>query len=161
MDVRLSSSSPISDVSFVKSGFSFLFLSMFVRYDPIARHDFVTNILDPIYGPSGHANMDSIHSHRLSVFFILLASGIKFDTLPSAALLAEQYYSLARAALSLDPIGQEVTCATVQAIFMMIRFIYDSDRASSETRWLLTGLCTRVAQTVCCFSTFFFCCLMT
>jgi hypothetical protein len=108
----------------------------------------MNNIISPIYGNAGIANLDTIHSHRLSVFFILLASGCTYDSQPSATLRAEQYYALSRAALSLDPILQEATCATVQALFMMVRFIYNTDRTSNETRWILTGLCTRVAHIV-------------
>jgi hypothetical protein len=112
------------------------------------QQDFITSILDAIYGTTGIANLDSLHSHRLSVFFILIATGFLYDSHPSASIMAEQCHALARAALSLDSILQEATCATVQALFMVIRFGYNSDRAGNEARWLLTGLCARVAQTV-------------
>jgi hypothetical protein len=106
------------------------------------------NIVDQIYGITGIASLDSIHSHYLSVFFILLAGGVFHDSHPSALLMAEQYHSLARAALALDSLLQEATCATVQSLFMIVRFMYNSDRASNETRWVLSGLCARVAQSV-------------
>jgi hypothetical protein len=108
----------------------------------------MNTIFNPIYGSTGFTSLYGVHSHRLSVFFILLASGTTFETHSSASMLAEQYHSLARGAFALDSILQEATCAAVQALFMMMRFLYSSDRASSETRWLLNGLCTRVAQTV-------------
>ncbi|KAH7923981.1 hypothetical protein BV22DRAFT_1167136 [Leucogyrophana mollusca] len=117
-------------------------------YDPITRPDFVNTIINPIYGNTGIATLDSIHSHRLSVFFILLASGALYDNTTSAAVIAEQYHALSRAALSLDSILQEATCATVQALFMSIRYIYQSDRTNNEGRWLLMGVCARVAQIV-------------
>ncbi|KAF8892108.1 hypothetical protein BD779DRAFT_1437104 [Infundibulicybe gibba] len=116
-------------------------------YDPIVREDFVS-ILDTIYGNSGYANLDNIHGHRLSAFFIVLANGILYDTHPSSPTISEQYHALARAAMSLDSMLNEATCATVQALFMMFRFIYNSDRSSNEERWLLTGMCARVAQSV-------------
>jgi hypothetical protein len=118
------------------------------RYDPIVRHDFMNNIISPIYGSTGTASVDTIHSHRLSVFFILLASGCTYDAHHSATLSAERYYALSRAALALDSILQEATCATVQALFMMVRYIYISDCTGYENRWLLFGICTRVAQMV-------------
>ncbi|KIJ65704.1 hypothetical protein HYDPIDRAFT_110852 [Hydnomerulius pinastri MD-312] len=117
-------------------------------YDPIVRNDFLTTIIDPLYGHTGIANVDRIHSHRLSVFFILLASGVFYDNIPSASIIAEQYQALSRAALSLDSILDEATCATVQAIFMTIRYIYQSDRTNNEGRWLLMGVCARVAQII-------------
>ncbi|KAG1760121.1 hypothetical protein EDD22DRAFT_980737 [Suillus occidentalis] len=108
-------------------------------FDPIVRDDFVTNILTPLYGHTGSPNVNNIHSHRLSVFFIVLASG---------GVLAEQYHALSRAALSLDPIYQDATCATVQALFMAFGHIYQSDRTNNEGRWLLMGLVVRLAQLI-------------
>lgn len=127
-------------------------------YNPCTQGDFMDSIIVPIYGMSDspHAvspSLHTTHSHRLALFFILLATGALFEHSPlspasSARSLAEQYSALARAALALDSILLEVTCATVQALFMMGHFIYNSDRKSNEERWLLTGLCSRVGQTV-------------
>jgi len=122
---------------------------LFCRYDPIVADDFIENIVKPIYSVSGYANLNAIHPHRISVFFILLATGALYDNHPSSTVVAEQYHALSRAAFSLESILSEATLAAVQALFMMIRYIYASDRTSSETRWLLTGLCCRIAQTVC------------
>ena len=118
------------------------------RYDPIIEQDFTTTILDLIYGTTGFPGLDTLHSHRLSVFFILLANGMVFDSHPSSPNLGRQYHALARAALSLDSILLEATCATVQALFLMFRFIYNADRSCNEERWLLTGLSARLSQTV-------------
>ena len=104
--------------------------------------------MNPIYGDTGYANLDTLHPHRISVFFVLLATGVLYESHPSSSILGEKYYALARAALSLESILNEATCATVQALFMMIRYIYSTDRTSNETRWMLTGVCCRVAQTV-------------
>lgn len=82
-----------------------------------------------------------------------MATGVWFDNHPSATILAHQYHALARAALSVVSIIQETTCATVQTLFMMIRFIYLSERSNNEERWILLGLCARIAQTV---SSFFY-----
>lgn len=117
------------------------------RYNPIVRGDFISGILEPLYGHFA-PNLDRIHSHALSVFFILLASGRLYDSMPSTLFIAEQYYALARAALSLDPILNEATCWTVQALFMSIGYIFQSNRTSNEARWLLTGLTARAAQIV-------------
>lgn len=108
----------------------------------------MTNILIPLYGHTGSPNVNNIHSHRLSVFFILLASGVLHDQSQSSTVLAEQYYALSRAALSLDPISQDATCATVQALFMAFGHIYQSDRTNNEARWLLMGIVARITQLV-------------
>ncbi|KAG6915269.1 hypothetical protein DXG01_012404 [Tephrocybe rancida] len=118
-------------------------------YDPIPFQDFVASIINPIYGSEGYPTTDAVHSHRLAVFFMILANGNLYDeTQPDATNVAEQYYALARAALSLDSILIEVTCSTVQALFLVFRFIYNSSQSDKEERWLLTGLATRIAQTI-------------
>lgn len=117
-------------------------------FDPIVRDDFVTNILTPLYGHTGSPNVNNIHSHRLSVFFIVLASGVLYEQSASSGVIAEQYHALSRAALSLDPIYQDATCATVQALFMAFGHIYQSDRTNNEGRWLLMGVVVRVAQLI-------------
>jgi hypothetical protein len=119
-----------------------------LRFDPIVRDDFVTNVLTPLYGHTGSPNVNNIHSHRLSVFFIVLASGVLYEQSTSSGVIAEQYHALSRAALSLDPIYQDATCATVQALFMAFGHIYQSDRTNNEGRWLLMGVVVRVAQLV-------------
>jgi len=117
-------------------------------YDPISSDEFSSSILEPIYGADGYPSTDGLHSHRLAVFFMVLANGNLYDSHPSAATVAEQYYALARAALSLDSILLEVTCATVQALFLVFRFVYNASQADKEERWLLTGLTTRIAHTI-------------
>ncbi|KAG6889960.1 hypothetical protein C0992_003440 [Termitomyces sp. T32_za158] len=118
-------------------------------YEPIAYNDFKDSILDPIYGSEGYPSTEGLHSHRLAVFFMILANGNLYDeSQPDAAAVAEQYYALARAAFSLDSILLEVTCATVQALFLVFCFVYNSSQSDKEERWLLTGLTTRIAQTI-------------
>ncbi|KAG1876498.1 hypothetical protein DFJ58DRAFT_178328 [Suillus subalutaceus] len=117
-------------------------------FDAIVRDDFMTNILTPLYGHTGSPNVNNIHSHRLSVFFIVLASGVLYEQSLSSGVLAEQYHALSRAALSIDPIYQDATCATVQALFMTFGHIYQSDRTNNEGRWLLMGVVARVAQLI-------------
>ncbi len=78
----------------------------------------------------------------------MMGDGVLYDPSPDAKLLAEQYHALAQAAISIEPLLLEVTSATVQALFMMVRFIYNSDRKSNEARWVLNGLCARLAQSV-------------
>jgi hypothetical protein len=119
------------------------------RYNPIVVSDFVKNILDPIYGTMDLATLHTLDPHRLSVFFVLLATGLLFDgDGPSARVLAEQFYALSRAAFVLDSVLVNATSSAVQALFMMFRYIHVRDQSNNQSTWILTGLCCRLAQTV-------------
>ncbi|KAF7430501.1 hypothetical protein PC9H_006209 [Pleurotus ostreatus] len=117
-------------------------------YDPVINAEFMARIIEPIYGSTEDICLDSVHSHTLSVFFVILASGVLHDPHPDKQHLSDQYLALSRAALALDPIFHEATCATVQALFMILRYNYTFDRSSTEERWLLIGLCVRIAQSI-------------
>lgn len=120
----------------------------YIRYNPVIRDDFTKSILSPIYGSMGNIALDIIHPHRLSVFFIVMGSGTLYDSSPSAKMIAQQFQALARAAFSLEPIMEECTSATVQALFLIVRFIYVAHRLNTEIRWLLNGLVGRLSQIV-------------
>ncbi|KXN89399.1 hypothetical protein AN958_05772 [Leucoagaricus sp. SymC.cos] len=119
-------------------------------YNPIPRSLFIRTFLDPIYGTTGIPSLTTVHSHKLSVFFIFLANGALYDETSgeNTHWLSARYHQLARAALSLDPMLTDATVATCEALFMMIRFLFNSDRSANEERWLLTGLAARVAQMI-------------
>jgi len=108
----------------------------------------MNTVVSPIYGTSGFVSVDTSHSHKLSVFFIAMACGVLYEQPPVRANVGAAISCSSRAALSLDSILQEANCATVQALFMIIRFTYISD-SRGEERWLLGGLCVKVAQIVC------------
>ncbi|KAF8159717.1 hypothetical protein B0H34DRAFT_655640, partial [Crassisporium funariophilum] len=116
-------------------------------YDPITVREFSTTILEPIYG-GGFPTPAFIHPHRLSVFFIILANGLMVEPHASSMKIAQHYYALSRAALSMESMVSEATCATIQALFSMIRYLYIADRTATEERWLITGITARIAQTV-------------
>lgn len=118
------------------------------RYDPIVQEDLMTSMVNPIYTATLYGDLEAVHSHRLAVFFMVLANGYLYDASPESVICARQYQALGRAALSFDSLSQEVTCATVQAFFLMVRFAYNSDRRANEERWLLTGLIARLSQVV-------------
>lgn len=108
----------------------------------------MNNVITPIYGSTGYATVNTVHPHRLSIFFILLASAISSEETSANLMMAERYSSLARAAFSLDPFVLHSTCATVQVLLMMIRFEFNWDPLTYETRWILTGLSSRISQVV-------------
>ncbi|KAF9268995.1 hypothetical protein L218DRAFT_1072662 [Marasmius fiardii PR-910] len=114
-------------------------------YDPITRSEVETDILDLLYHDPAYIDVERIHSHRLSAFFMVLGAGIMYDTSPDSKSVAKRYYALSKAALSLDPVTKEVSCATIQAFLVMFRYHYNVDRGSNEIRWLIIGVCTKVA----------------
>uniref|UniRef100_A0A0W0FZD4 Xylanolytic transcriptional activator regulatory domain-containing protein n=1 Tax=Moniliophthora roreri TaxID=221103 RepID=A0A0W0FZD4_MONRR len=114
-------------------------------YDPITRQELEADIFDQMYYPNGHINIDKVHSHRLSAFFMVMAAGVMYEPGPDSKLVAKRYHALAKAALALDPITHEVSCATIQSLLVMFRFHYNLDRKGNEVRWLIIGICSRVA----------------
>lgn len=106
-------------------------------------------IITPMYASSRfQASVGAIHPHRLSVFFAVLASGAFWEDHPIAKVLAHQYHTLARAALSLKSIIHEASSASVQALCTIIRFLHISDMNAGEERWILAGICARTAHMV-------------
>lgn len=99
-----------------------------------------------IYDSQGIGSVERAHPHRLSVFFIIIATGAFFD--PDTAFLAQKYNALASAALSLETILRNVTLYAIQSLLLMTRFSYVTDSSIDETRWLLFGACARAAQAV-------------
>ena len=114
---------------------------------PILRRE-IDELLDMIYG-TGYPNIDAAHPHKLSVFFSLLAQGLAFSRENSVSLVQEQYHALACALISLEPITRGVTCSSVQAFFLIVRFLNTTVRTAAEDCWILFGICVRVAQVVC------------
>lgn len=109
----------------------------------------IRSIFDPIYGINEVGSAQGVHPHKLSVFFVVLASGTLNDNPTFASCLAQQYYVLARAAFSIKAIAREANTATVQAMFMIIWFLHMSDHENtSEERWLLAGICFKTAHIV-------------
>lgn len=118
------------------------------RFNPIIKPEFISTLLNPTYR-TNLPNVDHLHSHQISVLFIVLACGLFHDEDdPGSVFLAEQYQALARAALSLDPILNDPTCAAIQALLVMASFIHIYDRTANEFRWFLSSLANRIVQMV-------------
>ncbi|KAJ3497925.1 hypothetical protein NLJ89_g10285 [Agrocybe chaxingu] len=115
-----------------------------MEYDPVILQEFTASILDPMYGSGDMPSVEGIHPHELAVFFIILATGLLSH--PGSSMLSGKYHALSRAALSLEPIAVDATCSAIQAIFLTFRYLYNADRSYNEERWLLTGVCVRLAQ---------------
>ncbi|KZV72233.1 hypothetical protein PENSPDRAFT_629068 [Peniophora sp. CONT] len=118
-------------------------------YDPIPRDEFHNMVVDPLYNAlEGYIPFDSISAHHLSIFFMVLATGLIFSPGQSAPILQEQYHALGCAAFSMDSITRGASTATVQAMILLIHYSYWTDRTGHELRFLLNGLCVRIAQMI-------------
>lgn len=115
-------------------------------YEPVAPHDFQTNILQALYDEGGTPTISTIHCHQLALFFIVIANGYLYTNNPDRGRLSKFYESLCRASFSMDSILAEATVATVQTLFLIVRFIFTAERDRNEERWLLVGLNCRLAH---------------
>lgn len=108
----------------------------------------MSTVFQPLYGDTEHASLEGINAHRLSVFFGVVASGAYYERVMHSVNLAKQYHILARAAFSLEPISREANTASVQALIVILWFMRVSDPQSHQERWILGGICVKLAQMV-------------
>ncbi|KZP31694.1 hypothetical protein FIBSPDRAFT_775692 [Athelia psychrophila] len=127
-----------------------LYYAEFTRLHlPIPRPDLIELYIDPIYQGNEVGSAYAIHPHKLSVIFIVLASGAVFDNPAFASTLAHQYCVLSRACLSLKSVVREANIASVQAVYMNMWFLHTTSHDNSnEERWLLQGTCVKIAQII-------------
>jgi hypothetical protein len=90
-------------------------LFCFRRYKPVLQEDYQA-IADAVYDTSGVPNLDGVHCHALSVFFVVMCFGSLHD---GAHRAAEQYHALACAAVSLQPLIHQRSYHLVQALFLI------------------------------------------
>ncbi|TRM60171.1 hypothetical protein BD626DRAFT_505706 [Schizophyllum amplum] len=119
---------------------------------PITRADFDKTVLQPLYSALEQDDIGPVHAHKLSLFFAMIGVGALFDkTDPNGTnWMAPRYIYLSRGVLSFHSMLQEVTCATVQAVFLIVRFMYRTvpQQRRNEERWVLLGLCSRLASII-------------
>ncbi|EKM49978.1 uncharacterized protein PHACADRAFT_213749 [Phanerochaete carnosa HHB-10118-sp] len=118
-------------------------------HNPVSYEDCMEDLIGSIYGSSNVPSVEHVHPHKLAVFLGILAIGhqrsVDFETSQGLNLNAERYYVLSCAALCLTPIMAEAMCATVQALFLVDRYVWSSTRRACEELWLLIGVMARVA----------------
>ncbi|KZP14746.1 hypothetical protein FIBSPDRAFT_921339 [Athelia psychrophila] len=116
---------------------------------PIPRPDLMKCFIDPIYKGNEVGSACAVHPHKLSVLFIVLASGAVSDNPAFALTLAQQYCVLSRACLSLKSVIRGANISTVQALFMNIWFLHLTDHdKSNEEGWILQGVCVKISQMI-------------
>jgi hypothetical protein len=89
---------------------------------PISEADFQANVFQPIYDPDVSPGTEPVSAHVMAVLYTVLAVGTLMDTeiLPNSR-DAKQYYELAKAALAMNPVLEEQTVFSVQALVSTCR----------------------------------------
>lgn len=107
--------------------------------------------MNPLYGNTGTTSIYTIHAHRLSVFFAVMASGgMQNEDCVTPTPLVLHYHTLSRAAFSIESIMQGVDVVSIQALLLIMSLmtILDPHLKNNDERWLLHGTCVRLAKTV-------------
>lgn len=86
---------------------------------------------------------------RISVFFLLIAFGVRYDTdTPNAIDVSWHYLLLMKAAFSLVYLPTHAEYFTVVVLLLHSEYLCAHDRTHDEERWLDCGLAARIAQRV-------------
>nr|GAT42913.1 predicted protein [Mycena chlorophos] len=114
-------------------------------YAPISRAEFYEKIYNPIF-VEGAA--ETITGSSLAVCFSVLCFGAYMDlNLPPHSEQATQLYQLSRAALSMDPILDEPSIPAIQALVLMVHYMFFSG-TGNDARWVLMGLVVKLAHSL-------------
>ncbi|PPQ99103.1 hypothetical protein CVT24_009370 [Panaeolus cyanescens] len=120
------------------------------RQSGISSDYFFSNFFDPIYDSlSVSQSLESIHPHKLAVFFAMLSTG-GFTKVEDANILgiARVCESMSRAALSFLPLTSQsnICCATVQGLYFVLRLslLENGDGGIPEEAWILLSIITRL-----------------
>lgn len=131
-----------------------------ISFPPVDESDFTANILLPIYESREVSNRyDSIHFHKVSVLFIVLAGGtilvdesdnidLTHSALSSTKANADQYFRLSRAAFSAETLGNKSNTWTIATLLVMLSYYVLVDVYDSEKRWLFLDLILRTSHLV-------------
>lgn len=89
-----------------------------VSQNPIPRDAFMTLIFNECYPNNRPAtSLRKVSSHRLSVLFMVFALGTLMDTRrPPCSIEAEEYHTLARACLCVEPVYDNSSLQAVQSM---------------------------------------------
>jgi hypothetical protein len=123
-------------------------------FRPLRRDELIDDILTPIY-KAARTRQDSndkpvISPHKMAVLFTVFALGAFMDlTLPPLNAESKNYFTLARAALSIKPILDSPDLSTVQAIVMMAAYhTFSTSQYTLDSAWCLLSLGSKIAQGV-------------
>ncbi|KAJ8523464.1 hypothetical protein ONZ45_g55 [Pleurotus djamor] len=121
---------------------------------PIRREELIDDILAPVYKQlkqrQDHVPVTPVSPHRLAALFMVFSLGALVDlTLPPDSAEAQEYYHLARAALSLRSMFDSPEINTVQALLLMAAFHTTGNRRyTTDGAWLILSLTSKLAQSM-------------
>jgi len=119
--------------------------------NPIPRDSFISLILNECYPDERPpVSLQHVSSHRLSVLFMVFALGTLMDThRPLCSIEAEEYHSLARACLSVEPVYDNSSLQAVQSMLLMIwYYTLTANRRSNGYRLAIWGVVIRLCQAI-------------
>lgn len=128
-------------------------------FHPISREELIDETLAPIYAVAQDRKTDisevkgeipEIFPHTLALLYMVFAHGALTDlTLPPYNAEAENYFHLARLALSLWPVYDLPRTQTLQALCLMSLYYANHGRCPTlDSAWSLTALASKLAQSV-------------
>ncbi|KAH8107491.1 fungal-specific transcription factor domain-containing protein [Phellopilus nigrolimitatus] len=111
----------------------------------ITRQQIYDELLVPIYVPLPDSRR--FCAHNISLLFMVFSLGVLWDTTrPAYAPEADNYYHLARAALSFKSPVENTTLAAVQSVIQMVRYLEFSDSPQGSMRaWPIMGIAIKLA----------------
>ncbi|KAF8573766.1 hypothetical protein K439DRAFT_1665694 [Ramaria rubella] len=119
--------------------------------DPLPREPFMTMIFNECYPDNTPAqSLQHVSSHRLSVLFMVFALGTLMDThKPLCSIEAEEYHTLARACLCVEPVYDNSSLQAVQSMHLMLwYYILAATRRTTGYRLALWGVVIRLCQAI-------------
>ncbi|KAG9317567.1 hypothetical protein JVU11DRAFT_1775 [Chiua virens] len=127
-------------------------------FRPITREELIDEILSPVYAFSqdrkknleGLEVNEEISSHTVAVLYMVFAHGALTDlTLPPYNSEAEDYFHLARLALSLQPVYDLPTSRTLQALVLLAYYYANSGRHPTlDSAWSIISFANKLAQSM-------------
>lgn len=119
-------------------------------WDGIPRDELYEEVLNSVYNQKWEIN-PTRSAHALSLLYTVFALATLFDTAKTpGAVEAEEYYTLASAAMGLAPPALHTTLWAIHALLHMTWYLDLSDRDSSHRKagqaWTCLGLAIRLAQ---------------
>ncbi|KAF8519663.1 hypothetical protein JB92DRAFT_2808469 [Gautieria morchelliformis] len=119
--------------------------------NPTPRDSFMTMVLNECYPENRPAtSLQHMSSHRLSLLFMVFALGTLMDARrPLCSIEAEEYHTLARACLCVEPVYDNSSLQAVQSMHLMIwYYTLAATRRSNGYRLAIWGVVIRLCQAI-------------
>ncbi|KAF8517954.1 hypothetical protein BU17DRAFT_49227 [Hysterangium stoloniferum] len=119
--------------------------------NPLPREEFMTLVFRECYPNNVPAtSLEHVSSHRLSVLFMIFALGALMDVnRPFCSTEAEEFHTLARACLCVEPVYENSSLHSVQSMHLMIwYYTLAPSRRTHGYRLAIWGVVIKLCQAV-------------